>query len=296
MVAWKVKTRHEAKQVKMMNNYEQALANLADYPELQQAFEHCLTFDSVDVEMSFGVKGSLVSGNVDELSDIDLYINVSDHTRLAEVQDCFVKHIKAFGELLTWFRAEHINMPDLLVFYLKVNDVIVKIDAEIICLQQQAQTLPNKFLSLQDKDGIFAQQEREQTSDANFPLIHRKFCVWQWFIYCKIARGELFQAARSIDFSREHALLTLVRANNDLPVMDGHRRIEILLSPSLMAQLLTTYPTALNKRSLLDCLDALANFFQQEWDIFAQGKSLVHDKHILAHITYQIKQHSLRNT
>ncbi len=267
---------------------------LSSYPSLQAIFKHCLQFRYNALDLKFAVKGSLVTGEVDELSDLDLYINVPDASQLMAVQAAFVQHIKAFGELMTWFRAEHINMPNLLVFYLEVQGELIKVDAEIICLQEQSQALPKKFLSLQAGSEIFDEQLKEQQQSVDFALIYRKFCAWQWFIYCKIARGELFQAARSIDFSRENALLILIRAHFDLPVMDGHRRIEKLLPHNVIKQLELTYPKKMDKRVMLDCLRQLSEIFCDYWAILMEVKPIDHDGELLGNINRQIRKHNMK--
>ncbi|SMR99749.1 hypothetical protein VIM7927_00980 [Vibrio mangrovi] len=283
--------QHGEKLRDMTENQQKIIHRLSPYPALQATFQHCLLFRHGTTDLSFAVKGSLVSGEVDGLSDIDLYINVADFTQLSAVQSAFVQHIREYGELLTWFRAEHINMPDLLVFYLKVDGELVKVDAEIICLQQQNQVLPEKFLSLQENGDIFDEQPKERQQPVDFALIYRKFCAWQWFIYCKIARGELFQAARSIDFSREHALLILIRIHMDLPPMDGHRRIEQLLPDDILQQLSLTYPHHLNKQSMFDCLTQLSEIFAHYWAQLMVVKPVTHDNQLLERINQQIHEH-----
>lgn len=279
----------------MTENQKKIDSMLLSYPLLQATLRHCLQFHYCELDLEFAVKGSLVTGEVDGLSDIDLYINVADASQLSAVQAAFVQHIKAFGELITWFRAEHIYMPNLLVFYLEVNGELVKVDAEIICLQQKSQALPEKFLSLQTGSDIFDDQPKEQQQSADLALIHRKFCAWQWFIYCKIARGELFQAARSIDFSRENALLILIRAHFDLPVMDGHRRIEQLLPDDVIKQLSLTYPKGLDKQTMLDCLALLSDMFAHYWAMLMEVKPVVHDSKLLANINGQIERHNVKH-
>lgn len=295
MAVLKVMMQHEVKRRDMTDNQQKIDSMLSSYPVLQATFKHCLLFSYDSLDLDFAVKGSLVTGEVDGLSDLDLYINVADASQLPAVQSAFVKHIQAFGKLLTWFRAEHINMPNLLVFYLEVDGELVKVDAEIICLQQQSQALPEKFLIIQEHSDIFDEQPKEQHQSADLALIHRKFCAWQWFIYCKIARGELFQAARSIDFSRENALLVLIRAQFDLPVMDGHRRIEQLLPDDVLERLTLTYPQRLDKQAMLDCLAQLSDIFAHYWAMLMEVKTIVHDSKLLGNINRQIQRHDSKN-
>ncbi|CAM4426666.1 hypothetical protein PSOS111911_20155 [Pseudoalteromonas ostreae] len=275
----------------MKTHSKTVLQQLSDYPALSKTFKHCLEFDYEGLQLDFAVKGSLVTGEVDALSDIDLYINVPDASLLGHVQNTFVDYIEGFTQVLTWFRAEHINMPNLLVFYLVVDGEMIKLDVEIICLQQQPQALPEKFLALKEHTNIFESQEKETPQSADFEFIHRKFCAWQWFIYCKIARGELFQAARSIDFSRENALLVIIRKHFDLEPFDGHRRIEQLLPSDTLTQLFKTYPNSLTKEAMLDSLTQLSNMFEYYWGQFIQSTPVVHDAQLLEIINEQISNH-----
>jgi hypothetical protein len=276
--------------------YQKIVDQLSSFPALQVTFKHCLLFSYKMLELDIAIKGSLVSGEVDALSDIDLCINISNEDELLAVQLAFVEHMQEFAEVYTWFRAEHINMPNLLVFFLKVDDELVKVDAEIVCLQKQSQVIPQKFLVLRDKSKVFETQPKEKQDEFDLSLMYRKFCAWQWFIYCKIARGELFHAARSIDFSRENALLVLIRVRLNLPALDGHRRIEQLLPQVELEQLNTTYPTCLSQPVLLECLAQLSNVFELHWLELIKVEPIAHDSYLLGNINLQIQKHKEQNS
>ncbi len=254
-----------------LNNFLKIIEECQSLPELMQIFQHCIRFLEQDSKIGIAVRGSLACGEADFFSDIDLLVHVPKFKSLDIMQKRFIEQVHKFGKVLTWFRAVHINKTNLLVFYLKVKDVLVKIDADIECLSEPIGSISEKLLILNDVEGIFSKQDQRKAIEIDFNDVYNKFCVWLWYIYCRIARGELFQAARSIDFSREHALLPLIRKRYNLPIMDGHCRIELLLSETILTRLRQTYPTSLDMHELTRALFALLELFSNEWQSIELG-------------------------
>jgi len=269
------------------NNFNSIRDSIENLVELKFVFEHCLNFFLRLPNCSIGVKGSLASGEVDFLSDIDFVI-FSESMHLPQISSLLVKQISSIGKILSWFDAVHINKPNLFIFYLKVNDKIIKLDIEILVNTEiVSASLGKNFLILNDERRAFEDQLKSKEDIPSFDLLYQKFSVWLWNIFCRIERGEYFQAARSIDFSREHALLPVIRKNLGLTIMDGHRRIEILFPPSIIDDLELTYPKQLAYIELIKSLFKLIEIFELNWINLKKNNEL----ELLFEIKQIIKKH-----
>jgi hypothetical protein len=232
---------------------------VAAHPALASVFEGCVRFLS-GAGHAFGVRGSIASGTFDAYSDLDLVIGVARGKRVEDALEQLGRQLVSLGEPLGVFAADHLGKANLLVVYLKSGSGIVKIDVEAHATAPIALDAP--FLTLCDPAGYFA--SLTPTAPTVDPaLASLKFCCWLWFIHGKVERGEFFHAARSIDFSREHALLPCIRQRLCLP-QDGHRRIEELLPQGLLKALTETYPERLTRAVLRRALDALSALFESE--------------------------------
>jgi hypothetical protein len=231
---------------------------VAAHPALARVFESCVYF-LTRAGHAFGVRGSVASGRIDAYSDLDFIIGVARGGRIEQALEQLGRELVSLGEPLGMFAADHLGKANLLVVYLKSGPSIVKIDVEA---HATPIALDAPFLTLCDPAGCFASlAPAAPTIDP--VLASQKFCCWLWFIHGKIERGEFFHAARSIDFSREHALLPCIRQRLCLP-QDGHRRIEELLPEGLLKSLAETYPERLTRDVLRTAFDALSALFQFE--------------------------------
>lgn len=209
--------------------------------------------------LAFALSGSAATGEFDAYSDIDLVIGAADHDQIAQANAAVAAISNALGTELLSFPGDHLGASNLHVAYLLRDGAVRKLDALVIDLSQGGK-VPAKLLPIHDPMGrLVLTGERAVDSDA----LLDKLIAWQWFTYSRIARGEWFAAARSIDFSREAALLPVMLSRLGLP-QDGHRRIESRLPVATLDALRQTHPAALEPRELSRALEALRDTIFEE--------------------------------
>ena len=233
---------------------------LAPFPANRAAFDHCIDHFVARPGLSLAVSGSLVSGDLDPFSDLDLIMLAAPELELPSLQEEVNRVVPRIGHPLAVFQATHLNLPNLHIFYLAVDDWVVKIDFEVYSAANEVQ-LPAKLLVLHDPSDQFASMEKVPLRDqVDFISLQQKFCGWLWYSYTKIRRGEFFQAARSIEYTREHAVLPCLLRLKGL-TQDGHRRIEERLSRSELERLYASHPAKLEHRELMRALFSTADHF-----------------------------------
>jgi len=216
------------------------------------------------------VSGSLVGGDVDRYSDLDL-IAVSESPSGCEA--AIRAAIEAGGDLIAFFTTSHLATHQSSIYYVAVERAIVKLDI-VYKDSSEPFEIPaaSEIVSGDSHELVRATLHTNAgPPESELELIATKLAAWLWFSYARAARGEFFAAARSIDFSRENALLPLMLHRLGLP-QDGHRKLENRLAEPLLQQLMMTYPSELNFDSIFEALAAMRSIFMSELDL----SSLLH--------------------
>ncbi|XYI01400.1 hypothetical protein ACMHYB_17280 [Sorangium sp. So ce1128] len=228
-------------------------------PELRAVFEECLRAFDAHGELAVVVKGSIAKGSTDRYSDIDLAVAPFDMARFNEARDFVVRTVSATGRVLAHFPATHLDLPNLLIFFLERGQALVKVDVEVVA-RDRIVAGPGALVLIAPADGGLAVASPPM-QEPDFAGLHQRFCGWLWYTFTKAARGELIEAADSIDVMRVRALLPCLQRVNDLP-LEGYRFIEKRLPPAELAALLRTFPAARDQRDeIFRALDELARMF-----------------------------------
>lgn len=271
-------------QLEDKENYSKVISRLSVNDDLRDLFVYAIKyFSNIDSSIGIVVQGSIATNMLDEYSDIDLLIVLDDIEKLHQSISGLEPYLLNKYRILASFTANHINRENLFVFYLKKSKMILKLDIQIEkdllfdCEQS------NKYLIIRDSYNI-KKSVVEIKEIIDYNILYKKFSVWLWYIFYLIERGEYFQAARSIDFSRENALLPIIRHINGLSNFDGHRRIELLLPKQIVNELKTTYPKSLTHKDLKSSLENLMDLFEKYWI------DLVDCKHLNMELFYEIKK------
>lgn len=237
---------------------DEMLRRLAPLPPLHRAFAGLVPWLCAQEGWSVAAWGSVARGEADRYSDLDLAVLVEDDEDAA--RERIVERIRGIGREIVAFAGSHIGKPELRVTYLEVDGWPVKIDLELF-RADAAPPLPDDAVVLHAPRHPFP-PARTAAGPAGVDVagLEQRFCGWIWYTHTKIARGELFQAARSIDFTRENALLPLLLMLRGLP-QDGHRRIEQRLPAPLVQQLSETYPARLEAGEIRRALLRLADLY-----------------------------------
>jgi hypothetical protein len=212
-------------------------------------------------DSAIAVGGSLAAGRVDDYSDVDLYVLCADRRRSAKLADSLGDITARGGRLLARYTASHLGAPHLHIVLVLVDGWIVKADIELLAAGQEARV--QQAMPLYDPQRALAARPSKERLTANSLAAdaHTKFAGWLWYTYAKAARGELFQAANSLDYLRKNAVLPLSLALNQQPNED-YRRIEERLPAEDIVALRESHPGELTEGGIGDALLALTKYYQ----------------------------------
>lgn len=195
-------------------------------------------------------------------SDLDITLVTKTQPANTDTAERFLSFLQGTGSVLAIFRADHLGQGNTIIAYIQLDDWVVKVDARMIDGTKPF-ALPKETRILRDVTDALVLATAQEAPRPDVAILFGKLCGWFWFTHARVERGELFAAARSIDFSRENALLPIILNRLSLP-QDGHRRIEERLPAQLLDSLALTYPTALSKKEIFRSLQALYDLTETE--------------------------------
>jgi len=209
---------------------------LRDVPEPHRSFlsrgVDALAADPRIVGVAGG--GSLVTGGMDEFSDLDLVVAVEPAAH-AQVMVDRRRIAASVGTLLIAFTGEHVGEPRLLICL--YDEPLLHVDLKFVSLPDVAVRVEDPIV-LWERDGRLTRALGEGRAEYPAPdpqWIEDRFWVWVHYVAGKIGRGELFEAIEAVGLMRTLALgpLALLR-HGARPT--GVRRIE-RLAPAAAHQL-----------------------------------------------------------
>lgn len=234
-------------------------------------FETVKTWAMSRQDVAVGVTGSHSKGNPDRYSDFDLLVlsRVDPEPLRVEFRSDVVSKI---GRCLAEFGAKHLGFNSMDVYYIIKDDHVIKIDVSFHSIASGLE-VPEETKVLLDPNGLLSLCRKPAQLKVAEDELFEKLLGWAWFTHSRIERGEYFAAARSIDFSRETALLPLLLKRLGLPE-EGHRRIESRLPKPEFNRLLATYPAGLTCGELRRAMD---RFYELVAD---EAKALLHEEKV----------------
>lgn len=195
--------------------------------------------------------GSLITGTMDEYSDIDL-IAVSSPESYESVSADRLSILKTLGDLVSYFSGEHVGEPRLMICL--YSQPLLHVDVKFVSLNDLKQRVENPLI-LFERQGCVS--SLFQSTQALHPMpdpqwIEDRFWTWIHYAALRLGRGELFEVIDMLGFIRGQVLgpLALV-SHGQLP--RGVRRIE-KHCPDDLADFKATL--ALHERK--SCADAIA--------------------------------------
>jgi len=215
-----------------------------------------------DGRLGLAIHGSATKGGLDEFSDLDFTVVSGPQLGAREVAESFDRLVVTLGLPLARFFADHLGNSSTQILYFAAEDWVVKLDVAFVEAGSNYR-LPVESQILLDPEQLLSAMPRRAEDKVDGQILLEKLCGWLWFTYSRIERGELFAAARSIDFSRENALLPLVLARLGLP-QEGHRRIESRLPSTVLSALRATHPAQLVRTDLYAALKQLFELVRAE--------------------------------
>lgn len=203
--------------------------------------------------------GSLVSGAIDEWSDLDFVIAVEPE-HYGPVAAARREIAARLGPLLGAFTGEHVGEPRLLICL--YGPPALHVDLKFVKVEDAAVRVEDPHV-LWERDGrlsaaLAADEARYPTPELSW--IEERFWIWVHYVASKVGRGELFEALDGLAFLRVRALGPLaLQARGARP--SGVRRIETA-APDLAASLRATV-AVYDARSCLAALRAAVEVYRE---------------------------------
>ncbi|MBM6994482.1 nucleotidyltransferase domain-containing protein [Paenibacillus sp. DXFW5] len=168
--------------------------------------------------------GSMMYGEMDEYSDLDLIIvyNSAFRSEIMEQRHLIAERL---GNLLSAFTGEHVGEPRLLICL--YGPPLLHVDLKFVQLDELESRIENPLILWERGAAITSIISKTSPS---FPIPHPQWIedrFWVWVHYCatKLGRGELFELIDTITFMRNAVLGPLVLiSNGHLP--RGVRKLE----------------------------------------------------------------------
>ena len=206
-----------------------------------------------------GGGGSLLTGGVDEFSDLDLVIAV-EPAFYEEVLGSMEEIAAELGPAVSAFRGDHVGEPRLLICL--YGPPLLHVDLKFVSLEDFGDRVEDPVV-LWERDGKLGEALGRGVAaypQPDLQWIEERFWTWVHYTAARIGRGELFEAIDSLAFLRRQVLGPLIlRLHGARPT--GVRRIE-RVAPGLADRLRRTV-AAHDAGSCFDALAAAAALYRE---------------------------------
>ena len=209
--------------------------------------------------LSIAISGSVARRAADKYSDLDVWLIVQSPEQLHVVQSAARTAIEELGSLITTFPASHLGLERLHIFFIEIDEQIVKVDVEVLLAKDFRP--PREIRALHDPEGIVAGATPIQSALFDPELANRRVAGWLWYAYGKIARGELFEGVDALDVLRKVALVPLMLHRHNA-TLEGYRRLEDKLTAAELDRLRATYPSKVAAPEVLRALISAGHMFR----------------------------------
>ncbi|UED77482.1 nucleotidyltransferase domain-containing protein [Brevibacillus sp. DP1.3A] len=211
--------------------------------------------------------GSMMYGEMDEYSDLDLII-VYNYAFRNEIMEQRFRIAERLGNLLSAFTGEHVGEPRLLICL--YGPAPLHVDLKFVQLEELESRVENPLILWERGSGI-AMILSKTSPSLSFPdpqWIEDRFWVWVHYCATKLGRGELFELIDTLTFMRNAVLGPLVLIRNGHSPR-GVRKLEKYAIKEL-EELKGTIPI----HSFESCYQALKNTIKM-YQSLRQGSEIV---------------------
>ncbi|WP_406091629.1 nucleotidyltransferase domain-containing protein [Streptomyces sp. NBC_01013] len=151
------------------------------------------------------VAGSIVGGQVDIYSDVDLIVVIDDDAFDAVMKERFML-IGSWASLVAGFTGEHVGEPRLIITL--VGPPLLHVDFKFVRAADFAERVEESDI-LWDRDGGLADVLAEHPPTSPSPdlqWIEDRFWIWVHYGATKLGRGELLEVIGFLSYLRETVL------------------------------------------------------------------------------------------
>lgn len=212
-------------------------------PEVHQRFiDHAEKIFRADTRfLGLLGAGSMITGNMDEYSDIDFIAVCYDEHKDSVTQDRY-GILQKLGKLLSAFTGEHVGEPR--VYICLYDEPLLHVDVKFISISELKARVENPVILFEVNEGI---SKVYQASQPKHPMpdlqwIEDRFWTWIHYAALRLGRGEIFEVLDMLSFIRGNVLgpLALVE-KGQLP--RGVRRLEVYAADysKMMEKTVATY-------------------------------------------------------
>jgi hypothetical protein len=270
------------------------LKQLETFPKHRDVLKNTIDYFAADNRvLGLFVGGSIVSGTMDEYSDIDVDVIVRDD----DFESVFSERgraVEAIGRPLARFIADH--LPIRVDMFIVLYEGPVKLDLDYI----RASVLePNWRWSrrhiLKDTDGFLADivsrsegMTRPSLDVERIQNLDEKFWTWCWYVFGKIQRGELWEALDGIHGIRTLAILPFFYSAEDL-YNEGYRRLEGKIPPDLLESFEDTIPQ-MTETSLHAALQSLISLYLELRGRISEARGIGFDSRKQTYVLNEMKK------
>ena len=185
--------------------------------------------------IGIGAGGSFVSGEMDDYSDVDLLVVVSDPSLCTDIA-ARIEIASRLGLLLTCFTGIHVG--DLRLLICVYGPPVLKVDLKFVTADDLKHRVEDPVV-LYDPISVFAKAfhcNGPVYPSPNLQWIEDAFWAWILSGGAKIRRGELFEAKAILNFLVEKVLAPLLALEYGHQP-SGVRRIEFRAPPHLTTEM-----------------------------------------------------------
>jgi hypothetical protein len=213
--------------------------------------ESLIRTDNRFIGMALG--GSWINKQLDEFSDLDIYLIMSDHAVLSidEKKEILCQ----YGELLCFYN--NANDDNVTVSLFKIEEQLLHVDCKWIYLSGLRKRVENPDIIF-EKDGLLSKYMRDFPNEGyeqpNLELSEMRFWTWMHYIFSKIGRGEIIEACSYLCEVRIYCLGPMILYKNKMTAR-RLRHAEQLPTEELL-ELKTTFPAECRAES---CFNAAMN-------------------------------------
>jgi len=168
--------------------------------------------------------GSLLTGDLDRYSDLDLVVVVGDDHHSAVMEQR--REIAAeWMPLLAAFTGEHVGEPRLLICL--CADPLLHVDLKFVRADELERRIENPLVIWERDQTVSRSIARTEPSPlaVDPQWIEDRFWIWVHYAATKLGRGELFEVLEFLSFLRSEALVPLAQHVRGLTPR-GVRRFE----------------------------------------------------------------------